>query len=894
MPYPVLPPESPALVQTQRYPEATQPDRLTSSRNDRPSAAILPEPTPAATHPPLPELPELTAATAPELPPSAALLGPPVEVALPQNGVAFPVEAVITAPIVRFAPPTEPPQEYKFSRLVLPNDLPSAPPQAEATSAEPSHNNPAKLYRLSPLPADSELAPHPLPTQPPLLTQEREPVAPPVDTNTLPTLPDQPQPTEPETPQEQPSEPTQQKPETPQEQPSEPTQPKLETPQEQPSEPTQPKPTPTPPGSQRQPPGSRTPQPQQTPQPRNRSLIPVGPPADLIEIKADRQEYDEQQQIVTAIGNVLVRFRQSAIDADRAIVNLATRQVLAEGNVAFRRGQQVVRGQRLEYNLAQAAGTVEKASGEIYLPQTSRDFNPTLPTDISAGTILEEPLSDRIARTQTLRGIRSPGALTVTIGGSSAGGQPNLQPQGEVNRLRFEAEKLELLPDGTRLATNIRITNDPFSPPEFEYRAAQARLRSISPFEEELVTTKPRLVFDQHVKIPVFPQRQVFDRRQRSGPCFGIGYDRKDRGGLYVQCPFELFTGGKVRLTVTPQFLIQRAYERHNLNPFYGDDYALKLRLTANLGPRTTLFGNANILSFNNFPDLAEDEFRGNLRLLQAIGNHSLAGEYSYRDRLFNGSLGYQTVQSSIGAVLTSPVFVLGQSNINLSYQASYNYINADTDRPDLLLPIRENNRIKLSRYQASIALSRGFVLWRGTPLPRTATQGLKYTRVPVVPSLQLALGVRGTTTYYSSGDSQDLISGSIGLQGQFGHFSRPFLDYTAFNITYTQALRSGLSPFLFDRAVDLRILSFGITQQVFGAFRIGFQTSFNVESGKTISTDYTLEYSRRTYGIVLRINPQRQIGTLTLRVSDFNWNGNPEPFSGDVRSVEGGVIFSD
>ncbi|MBD1813969.1 DUF3769 domain-containing protein [Microcoleus vaginatus DQ-U2] len=615
-------------------------------------------------------------------------------------------------------------------------------------------------------------------------------------------------------------------------------------------------------------------------------------PADTIEVKADSQEFDDKQQIVTAVGNVVVRFRQTVIDADRAIVNLVTRQVVASGNVAYTRGQQVVRGQRMEFNLGLNSGAVEQARGEIFLPAAGSELTPTLPTDISAGTILEQPLSDRITSQQPVRGVKSPGAATVTIGGGGQLAAP--QVTGAVNRVRFEAERIELLPDGARVATNIRLTNDPFSPPEFEYRARTATIRRISPTAEELVTTKPRLVFDNRVKIPVYPRRQVFDSRQQSGPCLTFGYDGGERGGLYAECGFEVLQNGPVRLTLTPQIYLQRVVEKHGGNPFSPDSYGLKARLRASLGPRTSLDGSAIFLSLEDFPNLPENSFRGNLRLRQLIGTHSLAAEYSYRDRLFNGSLGYQTVQSSLGAVLTSPVIQLGGTGINLSYQAGYQFINADTDRPDLLEPVRENNRVDLGRSQVSFALSRGFNLWEGEPLPRTPTQGLRYTRTPVVPFLQLALGLRGVGTYYSSGDRQNSLAGSVGIQGQFGHFSRPFLDYTGFNVTYTQVGRDGISPFLFDRLVDLRVLSFGLVQQVYGGFRVGFQSAINLESGETISTNYTLEYSRRSYAIILRFNPERQVGSLTFRISDFNWNGTPQPFSGDARTVEGGVRLSD
>jgi hypothetical protein len=644
-------------------------------------------------------------------------------------------------------------------------------------------------------------------------------------------------------------------------------------------------PAPTPKPKPAAPPGFRTP-------PAGRTVpFPVSP-ADTIEVKADSQEFDDKQQIVTAVGNVVVRFRQTVIDADRAIVNLVTRQVVASGNVAYTRGEQVVRGQRMEFNLGLNAGAVEQASGEIFLPTAGSELTPTLPTDISAGRILEQPLSDRITSQQPVRGVKSPGAATVTIGGGGQLAAP--QVVGAVNRVRFEAERLELLPNGVRVATNIRITNDPFSPPELEYRARTATITRISPTAEELVTTKPRLVFDNRVKIPVYPRRQVFDSRQQSGPCLTFGYDGGERGGLFAECGFEVLQNGPVRLTLTPQIYLQRIVAKHGGNPFFPDSYGLRARLRASLGPRTRLDGLARFLSVEDFPNLPENSFRGNLRLRQSIGTHSLDAEYSYRDRLFNGSLGYQTVQSSLGAVLTSPVIQLGGTGINLSYQAGYQFINADTDRPDLLEPVRENNRIDLGRSQVSVALSRGFNLWEGEPLPRTPTQGLRYTRTPVVPFVQLALGVRGVGTSYSSGDRQNSIAPSVGIQGQFGHFSRPFLDYTGFNVTYTQVGRDGISPFLFDRLVDLRVLSFGLVQQVYGGFRVGFQSAINLESGETISTNYTVEYSRRSYAIILRFNPERQVGSLTFRISDFNWNGTPEPFSGDVQTVEGGVRLSD
>ncbi|NER29529.1 MAG: DUF3769 domain-containing protein, partial [Symploca sp. SIO1C4] len=57
------------------------------------------------------------------------------------------------------------------------------------------------------------------------------------------------------------------------------------------------------------------------------------------------------------------------------------------------------------------------------------------------------------------------------------------------------------------------------------------------------------------------------------------------------------------------------------------------------------------------------------------------------------------------------------------------------------------------------------------------------------------------------------------------------------------------------------------------------------------ISTDYFIEYSRRTYNILLRYNPVQDRGSIGFRINDFNWRGNPGLFDGSgVRPVVEGV----
>ncbi len=646
-------------------------------------------------------------------------------------------------------------------------------------------------------------------------------------------------------------------------------------------------------------------------QPPNASDPATVEPINLVEVIADRQEYDEKQQVITAQGNVVMRFSKGVLSADRLQMNLPNRIVVAEGNVVLKRGDQVLRGARFEYYLVRDSGVILDAGGEVYQPTAGRDFSPTLPTDENADLITDQPLSDRLTANQPLQRVTRAEGYQFGVGSirdfdllGQEGGLPTTGGGGKINRLRFQAERVDFYPEGWD-ATNVRLTNDPFSPPELEVRADTAKFRNVAPLVDEVTMTNSRVTFDQQLSVPTFQDRLVFDRRPRQPGIVSFGFDGDDRGGLFVERTFNFVNSELVSLEVTPQYFIQRALfsnsfitsnqdrNEDNGGLFNSSSYGLKTKLGLSFSPRTKFQAN-NTLTSLNFDNI-EDNLRTKVQLRQSVGDlnrpYTLSLEYNYRERLFNGSLGFQTVQNSVGGVITSPKIPLGNTGIQLSYQGSIQRVNARTDRQDLLRENRANDRITLTRYQGAASLSRGFFLWQGKALPPTAEEGLRYTPSPVRPFLRLTTGITGVTSLYSNGDNQPSLTGNIGIEGHLGQFSRPFLDYTGFKIRYRQGLRGDESPFRFDRFVDKRTLSLGLTQQIYGPFRLGVETSFNLDNDDEISTDYLLEYSRRTYNIILRYNARLSIGSINLRISDFNWIGNPEPFEGSgIQPVIQGV----
>lgn len=629
---------------------------------------------------------------------------------------------------------------------------------------------------------------------------------------------------------------------------------------------------------------------------------------NVVEVIADQQEYLEKEQIIKAKGNVVIRFSRGVLIADQVMVNLADRIAVAEGNVILERGEQTLRGDRFEYYFVQDEGVIFNASGEIYQPKLAEDFSPD-----SNNPVSPQPLSWQIEANQPLQRVVSAEGIGFSVGNNrdlslleKIGATPVNKEGGQINRFRFEAERVDFDSDGWH-ATNISLTNDPFSPPEFEIRADTADLTSISPFVDELTTTNSRLVFDRRVSVPIFQDRLVFDKRDRRPGLFNIGFDGEDLGGLYIEREFEIYNSEQVRLTITPQFLLQRAFSPDSFldenaeNPddnggmFNQSSYGFVTKLDVDFTSTTDLVAIANFTGLDL--DNVENRLRATLRINQKVGPislsepHTLSFQYNYRERLFNGSLGFQTVQESVGGVITSPYIRLGNSGLGVIYQGSMQNITADTDRLELLEPVREDNLANLTRYQGAALITGGILLWSDSALPPTAEEGLKYTSTPVSPYIRLTTGLTGVASYYSNGETQPSFTASLGLQGQFGHFSNLFFDYTGFNVSFRQGFRGDQSPFFFDRFVDDQVLSLGLTQQLVGPVRAGVQTFLNVKTNQEISTDYFLEYSRRTYNIMLRYNPVLQIGSINLRISDFNWEGNAGPFEGTgIKPVVDGV----
>jgi hypothetical protein len=580
------------------------------------------------------------------------------------------------------------------------------------------------------------------------------------------------------------------------------------------------------------------------PQPRPANPNPSG--QQILTINSDRQTYDLQTETFVAEGNVQINYQRTELKADRVQLNTKTQEVVAEGNIFLTRGNQRLRGDKLTFNYVDVRGELINATGAVDL-----------------GTLVSSEVSRSPAEVAS-------NSVTVSLMGTADAAD------GQVRRFGFVAERLSINGD-TWQADNLRVTNDPFSPPELEIVTPRATLTPISPTQNRLELESPSLVFDQGFSVPIPVSTLTLDRFQRFAPAL-VGFDRRDRDGVFYQQSFDVVTQPDLSFQISPQILLQRAFSSQSgVTGFDILGVVATLNSAFDNGQKLSARASLSGLNFSRLDSI----LRFNASHEVSLPNgYNLVSQYAFRDRVFNGSLGFQDVNNLVGSTLFSPTYILGDSQIALNFQSALQFVSATRDD---IQPAAVGSLIRL---QNAAALSRSFPLLRGEPAPATKELGLRYSPKVIVPKLDAFVVVQGITSLYSNGINQAALLGTVGLAAEVGSFAKDFLDYTGLTVSYTQAFATGRSPFLFDRFADNRSLTAGIVQQIYGPLRLGVQQSWNLDTGNLFDSVYSLEYARRTYAVQIRYNPNQGLGELVLRISDFNWTRPPA----NVTTVQGGL----
>ena len=477
--------------------------------------------------------------------------------------------------------------------------------------------------------------------------------------------------------------------------------------------------------------------------------------------------------------------------------------------------------------------------------------------------------------------------------------------RGTLNRLRFQASNLQIR--GNRwTAREVAFTNDPLTPA----RSWTIGTDVEAVFEGEGITRirarRTRILLSNRLALPGINRAVIGDEALQ----LTLDTDRRDRDGIYLGYNLPtLRIGEKGRLNLQPQFMLQRAIQGRT------DSYTAPGKSLA--GPAVSqplragdLFGLTAVLNLpidrfrlqadTSLSTLSPENLAAGTRSILRLGTPlGLAGHRtsqgqlfgSYRERVYNGSLGLQTVVYSYG----------GQLEGALRFNPDPADPRSDLRRTPHFGPIELDWRAVAGTYQANLfesdrldtrwrarlngGLSSSLRLWQAALEPEEdATAALRYAAEPVRPGLALNFGLASSLAGYGEGARQNTFTLFGGPAVTLGRFRQPWFDYSQVAVLLGGTLRDGRSPFGFDRAVDLRTLSFRAAQQLYGPLVVEAGATVNIDNTSQFYGDVSYSYvelklQQRSYELGVYYSPYDKIGGIRVRLNDFSFRGSGTPF---------------
>jgi len=523
-------------------------------------------------------------------------------------------------------------------------------------------------------------------------------------------------------------------------------------------------------------------------------------------------------------------------------------------------------------------------------------------------------------------------APTNTAGQGQLAGPNYKKTKGVISRTRFQATVIKIKRN-TWSAGQLAFTNDPFTPAN-----SWTIARNVTAVQSPDGTTKiwarsGNIILENQYSLPAVLSQTLGKEKS----AFAFGFDNLDRDGFYIGYnlkPIKLGQSGS--LSLQPQLLIERAIngesssfiapgaslDSSNVTQSItaADAFGLLAKLDMPIN-RFKLSSDLSLATLN--PENLSSGTRNTTRLttpIQLPGHSSAtAGAFgTYRERSYNGSLGLQNVIYAYGANIGG--------NLNIQTNGSQKHaekttIQSDSGTPNTFYnpnnsngltnpaqskrffhPISLNWQLSSGNYQSNlfstntlanlwrstlnISAGSSFSIWEGKPIANAAdpTTGLRYSPSYVIPGLRLDFGASGNLANYGDGSNQNSLTLFGGPSITLGHFDKPFFDYTRIAASIAGTFNNGLSPFSFDRAVDLRTASFSVAQQIYGPIVLEAGATYNIDPGSIYNGEASYSYlevklQRRSYELGIYYSPYDGIGGIRIKLNDFNFDGSGAPF---------------
>ena len=575
-------------------------------------------------------------------------------------------------------------------------------------------------------------------------------------------------------------------------------------------------------------------------------------------ILSDKQY--EINDVIHAEGNVSVSHKGKLLKADKLIYDRLNKKISANGNIALMFGDQVFQASNLEYSFISERGFLSNVKGS---------FNSyTLMDDLSSSFTVSD-----FNKIENLLKFKKDEVLNTP---------------SKVENWLFLTDKMTI--NGNKWKSKKAFLSNDL----LEFKQVKLAINSLEVISEEdklrFKSSLNYLIFDENLPIPVwFGERSLTTKSEEFLDFKGswnIGYENLDKDGYFIGRqlkPIDL--SNDFVLDLEPQFLIQRSLkgytksfvkeddsvtsEKSKRNAGFKDYFALKSQLKGPINNWDLAIEN----KLNSFDvDKFSNAFRSNINLTKKIkffnSNWDKSFYGTYRDRIWNGSLGETEIYFGYGSKLqkentwfsndikNTEIVSLGLSNIKSE-------------------ALNTKNMVTSLKGSIFYSLDQKFPVDIKEPIKKSIDISYRYIPAPITKGLSLNSKFEASYSFYENGYHQEYIGYGIGPELILGNLKNKTFDYTRLSLFPFYKFSSGESVFKFDQNNDTFTLNIDLDQQLFGPIILKSKGTLNLDSdsndyGEFIDSKILVNWTKRSYEFGIFYQPHNQTGGISFNLFGF------------------------
>ncbi len=588
-----------------------------------------------------------------------------------------------------------------------------------------------------------------------------------------------------------------------------------------------------------------------------------------VKIFSDKQ-YDYDQNIYLAEGNVKALINDGVLRSDLLSYNKLTGILSAEGNIRFKKGGQYFRAKEFKFNLLKKEGIINDVYGILDLKNVLDDL--TIDTNLIRNQVQDRTNNNQINTYSdgiefSFGNVKLP-ENKITRSSKSI---------GSINNWRFKSNSITIEDHGWK-SNRIIFTNDPFDPNQISFEGIDV-IAEEKEGELLITSSKTNLILENRTKI--FLGKRIFGGKKKNKNKLDLILDSKDRDGLVLVRRSDTTTINKnIKLDFQPQFLINRAIlgktnsykNSQNTNINFSDLFGLNIKLKAN--NKHWVFESVNDLSTLNLTRISSgirhsNTFRKYIRM-PIIEDSTFNVFTKYRSRAWNGTIGETEIKSAFGGFIEKThFFKTGELTNNLNIRIGTAKYESEK--------FENNDMTSLWRFSVFTSIDSQYPIWSVNPKNLYKKEATLLSPVSINPELVFRTNINSAYFNYLNSTDQGFLKLSLGPEVRLGNLKRNFFDYTKLSIMPGIKIKFGNSPFKFDNAIDMKTLNINLVQQIYGPLMFDIISNLNIDNssknyGEYYDTKLGFLWHKRAYEWGIYYHPNNDAGGLYFRINGFKF----------------------